>query len=251
MTEVHSESQATDLSHNTGNILKIGLIGDYQPNVVAHQAIPIAVRLASEELSLQSVVQWIPSEKLERDASSQLTGYQALWAAPATPYRSMEGALEGIRYARENQIPLLGTCGGYQHMIIEYARNVLGISNADHLESNPDTSAAIITPLTCSVNEQVLTFRLNQGSKVASIYEANEVVEQYGFCNYGLNAQFRSLFEQGDLIISGVDSEGEPRIVESVSHPFYMGTLFQPERSALRQIVHPLIKEFLRIASLR
>lgn len=108
----------------------------------------------------------------------------------------MEGALHGVQFAREHDVPLLGTCGGFQHMMIEYARNVLGLRDADHAETNPTASSALVAPLTCFLSEQNHTFILTPGSTVASIYGQNEIVEQYGICNYGLNPTFRSMFEQ-------------------------------------------------------
>ncbi|WP_246469361.1 hypothetical protein [Cohnella nanjingensis] len=86
------------------------------------------------------------------------------------------------------------------------------------------------------------------GSKVEGIYGKGEIVEQYGICNYGLNPEFAPLLEQAGLRVAGVDTEGAARIMELAGHPFYIGTLFQPERSAFRETVHPLIRAFLRSA---
>jgi CTP synthase (UTP-ammonia lyase) len=171
-----------------------------------------------------------------------------LLSVPASPYASMQGALNGIRFARECQIPFLGTCGGFQHMIIEYARNVLGLSEADHAEENPAASMLLVAPLTCSVSEKTNTFILTPGSKVASAYGNVEIVEQYGICNYGLNPEFAPLLDQAGLRVIGVDTDGETRIMELDQHSFFVGTLFQPERSAFKHIVHPLIKAFLQAA---
>ncbi|MFE4714324.1 hypothetical protein ACFRAM_26080 [Paenibacillus sp. NPDC056722] len=160
----------------------------------------------------------------------------------------MQGALNGIRFAREHNIPFLGTCGGFQHMIIEFARNVLEISEADHAEENPNSSFILVAPLTCFVSEQTHTFKLTPGLKVAEIYGEHEIVEQYGVCNYGLNPEFAPLLEKAGMRIAGVDTDGEVRIMELMDHPFFIGTLFQPERSALKNMVHPLIRAFLQKA---
>jgi CTP synthase (UTP-ammonia lyase) len=223
----------------------IGLIGDYNPEVVAHVAIPQAIQLAANELDYQVEFEWISTLSLEQDFEQKLSKYQALWTVPASPYRSMQGALNGIRFAREHRIPFLGTCGGFQHMIIEFARNILGLSEANHAEENPSASLLLVTPLTCSVSQQTHTFKLSPGSKVADIYGSHEIDEQYGICNYGLNLEFAPMLEQAGFRIAGVDTDGEVRIMELYQHPFFIGTLFQPERSALKDIVHPLIKAFL------
>lgn len=145
-------------------------------------------------------------------------------------------------------MPFFGTCGGFLHMMIEYARNVLKINDADHAELNPNASNLLVAPLTCSVSEQNHTFILRPDSKVAVIYGTSEITEQYGICKYGLNPQYYTLFEKSELSISGLDIGGEVRIMELKNHPFYIGTLFQPERSAFKNIIHPLIKAFLQCA---
>jgi len=230
-------------------VSKIGLIGDFDSEVVAHIAIPQAIKLASDDLGYQTEIEWIPTISLENDYEQKLSKFQALWTVPASPYRSMKGALNGIRFAREQNIPFLGTCGGFQHMVIEFARNVLGLSDADHAEENPTSSLLLVAPLTCSVSEKTHKFKLTPNSKVADIYGSSEIVEQYGICNYGLNPEFAPLLEKEGLRVVGVDIEGETRIMEFGNHPFFIGTLFQPERSAFKNIVHPLIRAFLQNAN--
>lgn len=229
-------------------MIRIGLIGEFKPDVTAHVAIPQALELAAHDLAYQYEAEWLATSSLEQDTEQRLAKYQALWFVPNTPYASMEGALRAIKYAREHHVPTLGTCGGCQHMIIEYARNVLGMSEADHAEEHPDASVLLITPLACSNTEVITTCLLTPGSRVASIYGTQEVTEQYGTCNYGPNAQFWPALEQGGMHITGVDKDGTARIIEIEQHPLFIGTLFQPERSALKQIIHPLIKALLQAA---
>jgi len=222
--------------------MRIGLIGEYKPGVLAHQALT----LAAHDLGYTCEPEWVPTSQLEDDTAQQLASYQALWFVPNTPYASMAGALKGITWAREQRIPTLGTCGGCQHMLIEFARNVAGLHNADHAEEHPDAELLLITPLVCSNTNIVTTCLLASGSRVATIYGAPEVTEEYGTCNYGPNAQFWPNLQQYDMLISGKDPEGEARIIELPEHPFFIGTLFQPERSAFQQRVHPLIRALLQ-----
>src|SRR5262249_46744563 len=148
-----------------------------------------------------------------------------LWFVPNTPYASMDGALQALRYAREQQIPTLGTCGGCQHMLIEYARHALGMADADHAEEHPDAALLLIVPLVCSNTGLVTPCRLTPGSRVAVCYGTTEIVEQYGTCNYGPNAQFWPALEQGGLQVTGADVDGTARVIELAQHPFYIGTL--------------------------
>jgi len=225
--------------------IRIGLIGDFNPSVKAHIAIPQAVALAANNLECDAETSWLATLLLERNTEQLLSAYDALWCVPASPYASMEGALSAIRFAREQGIPFLGTCGGSQHAIIEYARNVLGLAEADHAETNPSAPLPLIAPLACSLIEVKDTIYLKPGSRIAAIYGRTEIVEGY-HCSYGLNPHYHSLFEQGGMHITGVDVNGEARVIELAGHPFFVGTLFQPERSALAGRAHPLIVAYLQ-----
>jgi CTP synthase (UTP-ammonia lyase) len=102
--------------------ISIGLIGDFNAAVLAHQAIPRALGLAGEVTGTSLCHEWVPTQEI-RDESG-LREFDGFWCVPASPYGSMDGALRAIRFAREQGRPFLGTCGGFQHTIIEYARNV-------------------------------------------------------------------------------------------------------------------------------
>lgn len=230
-------------------MIRVGLIGDYDVKVKAHVAIPLALEMAANELGVQVEYEWIATPSLTQDFERKLGKYQALWTVPASPYASMQGALNGIRFARERQIPFLGTCGGFQHMLIEFARNAVGLHEAEHAEENPAASVLLVAPLTCSVSEKTYIFKLKPGTKVSAIYGTEEIAEQYGICNYGLNPGYASLLEQAGMRIAGVDGNGEIRIMELDGHPFFIGTLYQPERSAFKKITHPLMKSFLQTAA--
>ncbi|HEY9516209.1 MAG TPA: hypothetical protein VIQ74_11065, partial [Gemmatimonadaceae bacterium] len=93
--------------------LHIALVGDYDPAVTAHQAIPRALALAAERLGVDVEQHWLPTDAV--DADDPLAGVDAVWCVPASPYRSADGALRAIRAARESGRPFLGTCAGFQH----------------------------------------------------------------------------------------------------------------------------------------
>jgi CTP synthase (UTP-ammonia lyase) len=227
--------------------LSIGLIGDYSPAVPAHVAIPQALDLAADRLGCSVRAEWLPTEQLTGDVSERLAAFDGLWCVPASPYASMDGALRGIRFAREYGRPFLGTCGGFQHALIEYARNVLGLIDADHAESNPETSLPLMVALECALIEATGMILLQPGTRAAALYGQREVVEAY-HCRFGLNPHYQALLEGTNLRISGRDSGGEVRIVELEGHPFYIATLFQPERSAFKGHAHPLITAYVAAA---
>lgn len=228
--------------------IHLALIGDHDPSVTAHAAIPKALALAAdaEKLAIQS--SWIGTGELEEGAEKKLAEFDGIWCVPASPYKSMTGALNGIRFAREQQRSFLGTCGGCQHALIEFARNVLKLADADHEETNPDAPLLIISRLRCALREASDKIILKAPSRVRSIYGCDEIVEGYN-CSFGVNPAHERFLEQSGLKIVGRDAQGEIRTVELATHPFFIGTLFQPERSALKGTVHPLIAAFARAAA--
>ena len=217
--------------------ISIGLIGDYDKSVLAHQAIPLALQRAAETLHVGLGFEWVPTEDIV--AATRVSCFSGLWCVPASPYRSMEGALLAIRHARERGVPFLGTCGGFQHAVIEYARNVLGWADAEHAETAPDAARVVISLLECPLVETSGVVRFVPGSRIAAAYGAAEATEGYR-CRYGLNPEFRSVLLAGPLRASAEDENGEVRAVELDGHPFFVATLFQPERASLADKSAPL-----------
>jgi len=227
-------------------IIRIALIGDHDEAITAHRAIPLALDLAATATGCTAAPDWIATPELE-DGAQVLADYNAIWCVPGSPYASMDGALNGIRYAREQGMPFLGTCGGFQHALIEYARNVLGLREADHAESNPDATLPLIAPLSCSLAEATGEINLHEGTRIHAIYGRAHIVEGFN-CTYGVNPEYQELLRDGKLHISATAEQGEVRAVELDEHPFFIAVLFQPERSALRGVVHPLISAYLQAA---
>lgn len=224
---------------------RIGIIGDYDASFEPHRATDAALTHAASALSLGIEAVWLPTTALDAPGAIQsLASFGGLWVAPGSPYRSMSGALRAIRLARESGLPLLGTCGGFQHIILEYARHVLGFSDASHAEYDPYASSLFISRLACSLVGRALVISLQPGSLVARTYGATSVTEQY-YCNFGVNPDHSASLASGDLAIVGSDAEGEVRVVELRSHPFFVGTLFVPQLRSQAERPHPLILGFL------
>jgi CTP synthase (UTP-ammonia lyase) len=222
----------------------IALVGDYDFDVLAHRAIPMAIELASREMQKPPLIAWLPTETLVSSSDKALSRYAGFWCIPASPYKSMDGALRAIRFARERKIPFLGTCGGFQHAVIEYARAVLGLSHADHQESNPTAELPLIAPLQCALVEVEDRIFLREGSRAAGIYGETVIDEPYR-CRFGLNREHAAKFERASLRVTGVDKQGHVRVVELENHPFFFGTQFQPERAALAGRNHALVAAFV------
>jgi CTP synthase (UTP-ammonia lyase) len=220
----------------------IGLVGDRSDSVQAHLAIPPALEKAAETLGIAAAYEWVPTERIR--SANRVAAFDGLWCVPGSPYRSMEGALIAIRCAREGHIPFLGTCGGFQHAVIEYARNVLGWQDATHGETDSTATLAVISPLSCGIIDGSGSVQLLAGTRIAAAYGTDEATEEY-LCRYGVNPDFRASLVGGPLREAARDDTGDLRAVELDDHPFFVATLFQPERAALRGKPVPLVSAFL------
>jgi CTP synthase (UTP-ammonia lyase) len=225
----------------------IGVIGDFDPSFAPHVATGAALQHAAAGLGARVDVRWLGTAQLELLSLEELANQDALWCAPGSPYRSLDGALRAIRFAREADWPFIGTCGGFQHVVIEYARNVLGFEDAQHAEYDPYASELFISELSCSVVGQTMNVRLEPGSRAAAFYGEAEVAEQY-YCNFGLNPAHQQRLHEGGLRVVGVDRDGESRVLELPDRRFYVATLFVPQLSSRASSPHPLISAYLRAA---
>lgn len=224
--------------------LRIALVGDYNHDVVAHQAIPLAIDDAAAVLEITADYDWLATSEIK--SRDDLVGYDAIWVVPASPYKNPEGAFIAIQYARENAIPFLGTCGGFQHAIIEYARNVMGVGDAAHQETD-SAGRMVIVPLSCSLVELEAEVELRPNTLIARAYGREKISEGY-HCNYGVSPDFAAELEKSDMRVTAWDEDGEIRAVELSNHPFFVATLFQHERNALAGRPVPLVQAMLKAA---
>jgi len=229
--------------------ISVAIVGDFNPANRSHVATNHALEHCSAALGLALDYHWIGTEQLAQSpALKELEGGGGFWIAPGSPYRSMVGALAAIRLARERLIPLLGTCGGFQHMLLEYARNVLGLPDADHEEMAPNAPRLFISRLACTLVGRTLTISLQPDSMVAQIYGRTTTREEY-HCNFGVNPDYLNVLRSGKLKIVGSDDEGVARVVELAGHPFFIGTLFIPQLTSRPEAPHPLVAGFLKACS--
>ncbi len=219
------------------------ILGEYDPDSTTHQATDAAIRHSLIGLNAKLTPSWISTETIKEADILQAHG---LWVAPGSPYKDFPRVLQSIRTARENLVPCLGTCGGFQHMILEYARNVLGFAEAHHAEYGTGAAQLFISALSSPVAGKELRVRLEPCSIARKLYGRDEVVERY-YCTYGVNPEYSGMFAgRRELVISGQDLNGEIRILEISNHPFFLGTLFVPQTQSKESKPHPLINGFLQ-----
>jgi CTP synthase (UTP-ammonia lyase) len=226
---------------------RLAIVGDYDPTMYTHLAIDEALGHVRELREHALERSWVATPTLAANASSSLALIDAIWLAPASPYVSMDGALNAVRHARESGLPFLGVCGGFQHAVLEFARNVAGLGDADHAESNPGASTAVIAPLSCSLVGKSAPVFLDPTCRTASIYGRWRIVERY-HCSYGLNPMYRAAIEGAGLNVVGEDDQGDARVVELPGHPFFIATLFQPQLESSSGAPAPLVRALVDAA---
>ena len=240
-------------------VIRIGILGDFNPEFRSHHATNDSLQHAAAKLGLKIDSQWLPTPSLAKPTATEiLATFDAVWASPGSPYQSMEGMLRGIQFAREQDWPFLGTCGGFQYTLIEVARNVIGLADADSAENNPGSKHVVISPVACeapnrSANDPKLSgrvgeIRLRPGSFLQSFYEKDLVEEEF-FCNFEINPEYEYCTMEAGLPTVARGANGEVRAIESPTHRFFVATLFQPQLSSTAQKPHPLISGFLKAAA--
>ena len=222
----------------------IALVGDHSEEHTAHRAVPRALELARGLAGVDVGWEWVATRSVT-SAARDLAAHAAVWVVPASPYENTLGALGAIRWARETGRPFLWTCGGFQHALIEFARNVAGMTDADHGETCPGGPSLVVTRLSCSLVEATGRVHFAKDSLLGAAYGGASATEGYR-CNYGLNPTYRRALEAAGQSFTAWDDSGEVRGAELPSHRFFAGVLFQPERAALRGEVPPLVLAFVR-----
>lgn len=239
--------------------LRIGILGDFNPEFRSHHATNDSLQHTARKLEFKVDSEWLPTPSLlGPGAAATLDSFDGLLAAAGSPYKSFDGMLKGIEYARVHDRPFIGTCGGFQYALIECARNVLGILDATTAEEDPQAKNIIIHPVACAVpnrapNAPKLSGVMNQihlrpGSFLAKHY-GKELIEEEFFCNYEVNPDFEWMAMEAGFPIVARGSNEECRAIESPAHSFFIATLFQPQLSSREDTPHPLLMAFLQAAA--
>ncbi|GAA2590446.1 CTP synthase [Dactylosporangium fulvum] len=231
----------------TTRTARVALVGDRSPHVRSHTRVPRLVDVLREQHGIGLDAYWVPTAEA---ASTDLARFDGIWLLPGSPYRSEAGALHAVRVAREEGVAFLGTCGGFQHLLLEFARNVCGLASATHAENEPDGGRPLIVALSCSLVGHEGAVLLQPGSLAERIFGVERSIERY-HCAYGLDHSYLPDLSEHGLRFTGHDETGEIRVAELAGHPFLLGTLFQPELAGDGSRCHPVIRAFAEAAVAR
>ncbi|PWJ59014.1 CTP synthase [Dyadobacter jejuensis] len=243
---------------NPTSTIKIGLVGKYVELHDAYKSIIESFIHAGAANECKVELEWIHSESLTpENAIDKLVDLDGVLVAPGFGERGTEGKITAIRFVRENNIPFLGICLGMQMAVIEYARNVLGWTDAHSIEMDRNTEFPVIHLMEDQkdISNKGGTMRLGaypcklkKDSLAHKIYGKINISERHRH-RYEFNNKYIKDFESKGLLASGINPENQlVEIVELVSHPFYMGVQFHPELKSTVMNPHPLFVKFVKAA---
>jgi CTP synthase len=243
---------------NPKHTVNIGLVGKYVELQDSYKSILEAFIHAGSANETKINVVSIHSEYIDKDnVSEKLKGLDGLLVAPGFGERGIEGKIETVRYARENNLPFLGICLGMQMAVIEYSRNVLGLKDANSTEMNASTANPVINIMEeqKTITQKGGTMRLGSwkcnledGSLAAKIYGTAQIQERHRH-RYEFNGKYREALEKAGLKASGVNPDtGLVEVIELESHPFFIGVQYHPEYKSTVANPHPLFVHFVKAA---
>lgn len=221
----------------SAGLAAVAVIGDCDLRKPSHRELN-AVRA---RLRTDISTQWIATDSSRMGDLSEFNG---IWLAPGSPYADEDAVIEGISWARRQDVPFLGTCSGMQYSVIELFRNVLGESGASHEEAAGHSADNVVTALACSLQGQLRTVRPMAGTRFASMVGGREFDGMH-YCSYAPDPeQLKRLTAAGLLIEASADDAGA-EVVHWPAARFFYASLFQPQIGASSGApLHPLVTAF-------
>ena len=243
---------------NPKHTVNIGLVGKYVELQDSYKSILEAFIHAGSANETKVNVISVHSEYLDKqNAAEKLAGLDGILVAPGFGERGIEGKIETVRYARENNIPFFGICLGMQMAVIEYSRNVLGLKEANSTEMNENTPDPVINIMEeqKTITNKGGTMRLGgwkctveENSLAYKIYGKTDIVERHRH-RYEFNGAYLKQLQQAGLKTSGVNPDtGLVEIIELDTHPFFIGVQYHPEYKSTVANPHPLFVNFIKAA---
>jgi CTP synthase len=243
---------------NPKSEITIGLIGKYVELQDSYKSILESFIHAGAENEVKVNIESVHSEYINSDnVKLKLAHLDGVLVAPGFGERGIEGKIDAVKYVRENNVPFFGICLGMQMAVIEFSRNVLGLSDADSTEMSPNTSNPVIDLMEAqkTITDKGGTMRLGAwdcdlklGSAVRDIYKTESIKERHRH-RYEFNNKYRAQMEAAGLIATGLNPDtGLVEIVELPGHPWFIGVQYHPEYKSTVANPHPLFVAFVKAA---
>lgn len=244
---------------NPKHKITIGLVGKYIELKDSYKSIAEALIHAGAHNEIDVNIEWVHSESInENNAKKKLSNLNGILVAPGFGERGIEGKITTVKYARVNNVPFLGICLGMQCAVIEFARNVLNISDAHSSEMNENTTNPVIYLMEDQkdITNKGGTMRLGaypclltENSKAYNAYKNINITERHRH-RYEFNNQYKNSFENAGMKTTGINPENNlVEIVEVDNHPWFVGVQFHPEYKSTVLTPHPLFAEFVKASN--
>ncbi|MFN0202229.1 MAG: CTP synthase, partial [Bacteroidia bacterium] len=250
----------TFLNHlkNPSDEITIGLVGKYVELKDSYLSIGESLKIAATEHELSVKIKWIHSEDINSDNVSRLfAGLDGVLVAPGFGERGVDGKIISVKYARENNLPFFGICLGMQVAVIEFARNVLNLPEANSTEFNAKSPDPVISMMEEQKKVKQLggTMRLGEyncelmkDSIAYRAYHKKQIQERHRH-RYEFNSDYRKQFEDAGMKMTGINPETQlVEIIELANHPYFLAAQFHPEYSTTVENPHPLFVAFTEAA---
>lgn len=253
---------------NPKHTVKIAMVGKYVDLTESYKSLTEALKHAGIHTDTDVQITYVDSEAIEKEGIASLKGMDAILVPGGFGVRGVEGKIAAVKYARENNVPYLGICLGMQIALIEYARDVAGMKDANSTEFDLKTPYPVVglidewqtadgsvetrdenTDLGGTMRLGAQEVELKAGSLAAKIYGSNEIKERHRH-RYEVNNNFVADLEQAGLVIGGV-SAGRERLVETIElpqHPWFFACQFHPEFTSTPRKGHPLFSAYIKAA---
>lgn len=221
--------------------VRIAVVGDENEALPSHRGVNAARGMLGEDVHSE----WVPTDG---PGIAGLRDYHGVWVVPGSPYADDDAAYEAVRWARERDVPYLGTCGGLQYAVVEYFRNVLGVPDASHAESDGVHDSNVVAPLACSLRGEERLVRPIPGTRFSELV-GGQALPGMHYCGYGPTAGVVQRLVDGGMVVEATADDAGAEVLELPANRFFMLSLFQPQIDALAgKPLHPLLAEFVRCA---
>jgi CTP synthase len=246
--------------------VRIALVGKYVDLTESYKSLSEALSHAGIHTRTNIDIVYVDSENIDNEGTMPLEGVDGILVPGGFGQRGIEGKIKAVQYAREHEIPYLGICLGMQAAVIEFARHVAGLENANSTEFDPDTPHPVIAlihewidtdgSVQVRTADSDLGGTMRLGSQACYLLSGTRSHECYGRDviherhrhRYEFNNQYRSRLEDKGLVVAGVSQDDLVEVIELPDHPWFVGCQFHPEFTSSPRDGHPLFSAYIKAA---
>jgi len=256
--DIKKWNEIVEKLNNPKTDVTIGVVGKYVSHNDSYKSLHEALSHSGIANDSRVNIKYVDSEEVESNGTESLLGdVHGILVPGGFGKRGFEGKIQAVTYARERKVPFFGICLGMQMAIVEYARNICGLSGAHTIEFAPDTPHPVVDLMEQqkSISDKGGTMRLGayvcllkSGTLAHSAYKTDEISERHRH-RYEVNNEYREIFEKNGMVLSGLSPDGRlVEIIELRNHPWFVGCQFHPEFKSTPMNPNPLFRDFVKVS---